>query len=166
MNDYTKGAFECLSWLEAKMEDLDRDSSKWESLRREVGDAINDIRRGVGVDFRERLRASFRVRPKGKGSPELRPGSKEVFQLPEVPPDGFLDEVGDACVAVLAALDYLFDLLREGLRKVDRVVPVLPAGHSKLFQPLVVNKLYIINFNWLVIAKERWKPWRTRASGP
>jgi hypothetical protein len=57
MNDYTKGAFECLSWLEAKMEDLDRDSSKWESLRREVGDAINDIRRGVGVDFRERLRA-------------------------------------------------------------------------------------------------------------
>jgi len=26
-------------------------------LRREVGDAIHDIRRGVGVDFRERLRA-------------------------------------------------------------------------------------------------------------
>jgi hypothetical protein len=57
MNDYTKGAFECLSWLEAKMGDLDRNSDKWESLRREVGDAINDIRRGVGVDFRERLRA-------------------------------------------------------------------------------------------------------------
>lgn len=57
MNEYTKGAFECLSWLEAKMSDLDRASDKWESLRREVGDAIQDIRKGVGVDFRERLRA-------------------------------------------------------------------------------------------------------------
>jgi hypothetical protein len=57
MNEYTKGAFECLSWLEAKMSDLDRAGDKWESLRREVGGAIQDIRRGVGVDFRERLRA-------------------------------------------------------------------------------------------------------------
>jgi len=57
MNEYTRGAFECLSWLEARMEDLKRSDDKWESLMREIGDAINDIRRGVGVDFRERLRS-------------------------------------------------------------------------------------------------------------
>ena len=57
MNDYTRGAFECLSWLEARMSDLERDGERWERLRKEVIDAIYDIRRGVGVDFRERLRA-------------------------------------------------------------------------------------------------------------
>jgi len=57
MNDYTRGAFECLSWVEAKMSDLERDEERWERLGREVIDAVQDIRRGVGVDFRERLRA-------------------------------------------------------------------------------------------------------------
>lgn len=57
MNEYARGAFECLSWFEARMADLERDADRWERLRREVSDAISDIRRGVGVDFRERLRA-------------------------------------------------------------------------------------------------------------
>ena len=57
MNDYTKGAFECLSWVEAKMADLERRGDKWECLRKEIMEAVDDIRRGVGVDFRERLRA-------------------------------------------------------------------------------------------------------------
>ncbi|RLI09709.1 hypothetical protein DRO42_03570 [Candidatus Bathyarchaeota archaeon] len=57
MNEYARGAFECLSWFEARMADLERDVDRWERLRREVSDAISDIRRGVGVDFRERLRA-------------------------------------------------------------------------------------------------------------
>jgi len=57
MNEYTKGAFESLSWMEAKMAELDGRGDRWESLRHEIDDAINDIRRGVGVDFRERLRA-------------------------------------------------------------------------------------------------------------
>lgn len=52
-----RGGFEWLSWFEARMADLARDAERWERLRREVGDAIQDIRRGVGVDFRERLRA-------------------------------------------------------------------------------------------------------------
>jgi len=49
-----RGVFECLSWLKARMSDLERDG---ERLQREVVDAIYDIRCGVGVDFRERLRA-------------------------------------------------------------------------------------------------------------
>jgi len=57
MNDYARGAFECLSWFEARMADLEGDEDRWERLEGEVGDAICDIRRGVGVDFRERLRA-------------------------------------------------------------------------------------------------------------
>ena len=57
MNEYARGAFECLSWFEARMADLERNVDRWERLRREVSDAISDIRRGVGVDFREWLRA-------------------------------------------------------------------------------------------------------------
>lgn len=56
MNEYTRGAFECLSWIEAKMADYGKGRDKWDMLKREVNDAIQDIRRGVGVDFRERLR--------------------------------------------------------------------------------------------------------------
>ena len=59
MNDYAKGAFECLSWLEARLADLEGRKDSWGLLKREVGDAIHDIRRGVGVDFRERLRATL-----------------------------------------------------------------------------------------------------------
>lgn len=40
-----------------KMSDLDGRGENWEALMREVWDEIYDIRRGVGVDFRERLRA-------------------------------------------------------------------------------------------------------------
>ena len=57
LKEYTKGAFECLSWIEARMTDLEGRSDKWDSLRRELAEAVDDVRRGVGVDFRERLRA-------------------------------------------------------------------------------------------------------------
>ncbi len=57
MNEYTRGAFECLSWFEAKMADFEGRQDKWDSLKMEVSDAINDVLKGVGVDFRERLRA-------------------------------------------------------------------------------------------------------------
>jgi len=57
LKEYTKGAFECLSWIEARMADLEGQGDKWDSLRRELGEAVDDVRRGVGVDFRERLRA-------------------------------------------------------------------------------------------------------------
>jgi len=60
MNEYTKGAFECLSWLEARLLDLDLHDGKWGVLKKEVDDAIHDIRKGIGVDFRHRLRARIR----------------------------------------------------------------------------------------------------------
>jgi hypothetical protein len=34
-----------------------RRQDRWETLRGEVDDAVQDIRRCVGVDFRERLRS-------------------------------------------------------------------------------------------------------------
>ena len=58
MNEYTRGAFECLSWLEEVITVLKRRGESWEPLSVEIDGAIRDIRRGVGVDFRERLRAT------------------------------------------------------------------------------------------------------------
>ena len=58
MNEYTRGAFECLSWLEEVITMLRERGESWEPLSQEIDVAIRDIRRGVGVDFRERLRAT------------------------------------------------------------------------------------------------------------
>jgi len=57
LKDYAKGVFECLSWLEGRMTEFDGRPDRWETLRGEVDDAVQDIRRCVGVDFRERLRS-------------------------------------------------------------------------------------------------------------
>lgn len=57
MKDYTKGVFECLSWLEGKMSEFGGRQDRWEMLVDEVDAAIQDIRNAVGADFRERLRA-------------------------------------------------------------------------------------------------------------
>jgi hypothetical protein len=59
MNEYMRGAFECLSWLEDRISRLESERDPWKTLKREIGEAIRDIRRGVGVDFRERLRATM-----------------------------------------------------------------------------------------------------------
>jgi len=58
MNEYTKGTFECLSWLEEVISLLREKEKSWEPFSVEIGEAIRDIRRGIGVDFRERLRAT------------------------------------------------------------------------------------------------------------
>jgi hypothetical protein len=39
------------------MTEFDGRQDRWETLRGEVDDAVQDIRRCVGVDFRERLRS-------------------------------------------------------------------------------------------------------------
>jgi hypothetical protein len=59
LDEYAKGVFECLSWIEALMAELDEKDDKWTELQTEVGEIIYEIRRGVGVDFRNRLRARF-----------------------------------------------------------------------------------------------------------
>ena len=38
---------------------LESEGDPWQTLKREIDEAITDIRRGVGVDFRERLRATM-----------------------------------------------------------------------------------------------------------
>ncbi len=53
-----RGAFECLSWLEEVISMLRDRGESWEPLSVEIDGAIRDIPRGVGVDFRERLRAT------------------------------------------------------------------------------------------------------------
>ncbi|RLI33481.1 hypothetical protein DRO56_01600 [Candidatus Bathyarchaeota archaeon] len=60
MNEYARGAFECLSWIEVRMRELEGSPRRWEVLKREVSEAIADIRWGAGIDFRERLRAISR----------------------------------------------------------------------------------------------------------
>ncbi|MGD2200500.1 MAG: hypothetical protein PVJ38_02570 [Candidatus Bathyarchaeota archaeon] len=58
MNEYTKGALECLSWIEGVIKRLEPQGGDWETLLREIDEAVHDIRQGIGVDFRERLRAT------------------------------------------------------------------------------------------------------------
>jgi hypothetical protein len=58
MNDYTRGAFEALSWVESLIENLKHNPEGWKTLTKEVNDATIDIKHGIGVDFRYRLRAT------------------------------------------------------------------------------------------------------------
>lgn len=58
MNDYCRGAFETLAWIDNLIEDLKDNPKGWRLLTEEVNAAIVDIKRGVGVDFRHRLRAT------------------------------------------------------------------------------------------------------------
>jgi len=60
MNEYIRGAFEALAWVQTVIEKqkmTDKHPSRWESLNEEIEEAIRDIRKGISVDFRERLRA-------------------------------------------------------------------------------------------------------------
>ena len=58
MNEYRRGAFEALSWLEGLLQDLKDDPQGWKLMEQEINDAMTDIRRGIGVDFRYRLKAT------------------------------------------------------------------------------------------------------------
>jgi len=52
----TGAVFEALSWLEDLLTDLRNDPEGVKKALREVQDAIEDIKKGVAVDFRYRLR--------------------------------------------------------------------------------------------------------------
>jgi hypothetical protein len=59
VNDYLVGAFEALSWVYAMLIDIDPERAPLDSVGRmvkEVEGALGDIRCGVAVDFRFRLR--------------------------------------------------------------------------------------------------------------
>ena len=60
MNDYVKGALEALAWMDLLLSKVDAKSlDELEVVRREVVGARNELLRGVAVDFRDRLRASW-----------------------------------------------------------------------------------------------------------
>ena len=54
MNDYVRGAFDALVWVESLLAKLSLDD-----LKREVAGAKGELQAGMAVDFRERLRASW-----------------------------------------------------------------------------------------------------------
>ena len=56
MREGTGAVFEALSWLEDLLSDLKDDPEGAKKALREIRDAIEDIKKGVAVDFRHRLR--------------------------------------------------------------------------------------------------------------
>ena len=55
MREGTGAVFEALSWLEDLLNDLKEDPEGVRKALREIRDAIEDIKKGVAVDFRHRL---------------------------------------------------------------------------------------------------------------
>jgi hypothetical protein len=57
LNDYCRGALECLAWVQNLMGEFDPGRPEtWRKVRDEVDSAKEDILSGVAVDFRTRLR--------------------------------------------------------------------------------------------------------------
>jgi len=59
VNDYVRGAFEALSWTHVLLVNIDRKKDPLghlDKVIREVEAAIDDIREGVAVNFRDRLK--------------------------------------------------------------------------------------------------------------
>ena len=80
----------------------------------------------------------------------------EVSEIPEIFTYRCLHKIRDASVSMVSAFyDFLY-LLCEAFGQVHGVVPVLPAGHSMIIQPLLVNKVYICIINVLYLAKYWW----------
>ena len=59
MNDYVRGAFEALDWVEALLADIEPEKDPLDQLKEvvtEVEEALADIKEGVAVDFRHKLK--------------------------------------------------------------------------------------------------------------
>ena len=59
MKDYVRGAFEALSWVYSLLDGIEseKDVDRVKKAVKEVDSAMDDIRDGVAVDFRYRLRS-------------------------------------------------------------------------------------------------------------
>ena len=80
----------------------------------------------------------------------------EISKVPEVLSYCCLHKVRDAGVTMVSAVyDFLY-LFGEAFGQVNGVVSVLPASHSMIIQPLLVNKVYIYIINILLLAKYGW----------
>ena len=79
----------------------------------------------------------------------------EISEIPKILSNSCFHKVRDAGVAMVSAFyDFLY-LLCEAFGQVHGVVPILPASHSMVFQPLLVNKVYICIINILYLPKSR-----------
>lgn len=56
MREGTAAVFEALSWVQEMLDELLNDPKGIEKALNEVRDAIEDMKKGVAVDFRHRLR--------------------------------------------------------------------------------------------------------------
>jgi len=56
LNDYVRGAFEALSWTKEVLVASKKDPAQVDRVLKEIEGAIEDIRSGIAVDFRNRLR--------------------------------------------------------------------------------------------------------------
>lgn len=59
MNDYVRGAFEALSWVQTLISSVSPQKDQQghlDKVLKEVEAAIVDIKEGVAVDFRDRLK--------------------------------------------------------------------------------------------------------------
>jgi len=80
----------------------------------------------------------------------------EISKVPEVLSYCCLHKVRDAGVTMVSAVyDFLY-LFGEAFGQVNGVVSVLPASHSMIIQPLLVNKVYICIISILYLAKCGW----------
>lgn len=62
MRDYPAGAFEALTWVKVMLDTKSEGQEKKCGdcvLKQEVEGALNDLQRGVAVDFRQRLAGIF-----------------------------------------------------------------------------------------------------------
>jgi len=56
MREGTAAVFEALSWVQEMLDDLLNDPKGIEKALGEVRDAIEDMKKGIAIDFRHRLR--------------------------------------------------------------------------------------------------------------
>ncbi|MDH5440072.1 MAG: hypothetical protein OEZ48_08335 [Candidatus Bathyarchaeota archaeon] len=56
MREGTAAVFEALSWVQEMLSELQNDPKGIEKAVNEVRDAIEDMKKGIAIDFRHRLR--------------------------------------------------------------------------------------------------------------
>ena len=58
MRETVQAVLEALMWVQVMLEDLVNDPDGVRKALREVEEALEDVKRGVALDFRQRLRAT------------------------------------------------------------------------------------------------------------
>jgi len=59
VNDYAAGAFEALSWIRMMIKGSSERCRTCQRVLEEIEEALDDMQRGVAVDFQRRITASW-----------------------------------------------------------------------------------------------------------